>query len=527
MLNLLIKNALVLDGTGAEAFAADVAVENGMIQAVGRFPYGNAAQMVDAASRYLTPGFIDIHRHGDMACLRPGAGELELRQGLTTVINGNCGLSAAPMAGDFLEDVQAYLRPVTGAMTQAQQCATMKQYLERIRQTQPMLHYGMLAGMGTIRAMTAGFGVERLEDGHYRQIHRILEQCLEQGARGVSLGLGYAPECFYTTDELIRALAPLSGGKIPVTVHLRDECDGVVDALKEMLHVAKVLNLPLQVSHLKAIGRRNWQRLVPEMLALLDQVRQEGLRVGFDVYPYTAGSTQMLHILPPEFLLGGPAAICQRLADPVQRERLRERIENDCDFGNIAQLVGWENIYAFGLTKPDNLPLEGLSIACAAEQTGRDPFHLACDLLQTENCGVTMIDYITDEADVAAILQADGCSVISDSTYPTGAKPHPRLHGTFVRVLERYAGENGVLSLPEAVAKMTSVPAQALGLQKKGEIRVGFDADLVLFDHENLREAGTFADPDHSPEGIDWVFVKGKAALSEGKLTGIRAGTIL
>lgn len=527
MLDLLIKNALVLDGTGAAAFAADVAVEQGKIKEIGRFPAGTAERVVDAGGRCLTPGFIDIHRHGDMACLRSGAGELEVRQGLTTVVNGNCGLSAAPVTGAYVDDVCAYLRPVTGAMTPLERCASMEDYLRLVRQTKPLLHHGMLAGMGTIRAMVAGFGTERLSDSDYSQIHNILEQCLEQGALGVSLGLGYAPECFYTTDELIRVLSPLAGGTIPVAVHLRDECDGVVEALQEMLRVAKVLRIPLQISHLKAIGRRNWQRLVPEMLSMLERARQDGIAVSFDVYPYTAGSTQMLHILPPEFLLGGPAAICQRLADPLQRERLRERIERDHDFGNIAQLVGWGNIYAFGLNRPENLPLEGLSIAEAAELVQKDPFHLACDLLQTENCGVTMIDYITDEADVTAILQAERCSVISDSTYPTGAKPHPRLHGTFVRVLERYAGKLAALTLPEAVAKMTAIPAASLGLKGKGRVTKGYDADLVIFDLARLREVGTFADPDHSPEGIDWVFVDGQPVLAEGVLTGHRGGKMI
>ena len=524
MFDYFIKNVQIVDGSGGPAFFGSVALEGRRIAAVGHVPEAESAQVIDGKGRTLTPGFIDIHRHADAAVFRPGFGRAELAQGLTAIINGNCGLSLAPAAGPYTEAVLDYLAPITGRT--AETFPTLADYRERMNCTRLPLHSGMLAGMGTLRACVAGFEDRELTDSEYRQLHALLERTLADGAVGVSLGLGYAPECFYTTPQLIRALEPLRQSGRPVTVHMRQEGDGVVESLKEMLEVARMLDVPVEISHMKGIGRRNWQKAVPEMLRLIAQAREEGLDVMCDVYPYPAGSTQLIHVLPPEFQAGGVDALTAALHDPEDRRKMRRRMESGADFENIVALVGFENVRAASLYRPENAAFEGWSIAEIAEAEGKDPYDALFDLLASERCTVSMIDFIADEADIEEILRAPFSGVISDATYPAGLA-HPRVFGAFPRLLEVYVKSRGVLTLPEAVRKLTSQPAERFHLAGKGRIEPGADADLCLFDLANIRETGTWQQPNQLSQGMDWVFVNGSPAIAEGEFTGNAAGRFM
>ena len=250
MFDTLIRGGAVVDGTGRPAFAADVAISGGRIAAIGDLSAASAAHVIDAAGRTVTPGFIDIHRHADAALFRPGFGAAELCQGLTTIVNGNCGLSAAPFGPTHGDAIRDYLRPITGALPPELVTETLSGYFASVPNIP--VHVGMLAGAGVLRADAAGYELEHLEDRHYRALHRALEQALADGALGVSLGLGYAPECFYTPAELIRALSPIAGQDIPLTVHMRQEGAGVCDSIEEMLLVARELRVPLHISQLMA-----------------------------------------------------------------------------------------------------------------------------------------------------------------------------------------------------------------------------------------------------------------------------------
>lgn len=434
MLDTLIRGAKIVDGTGKAAFTADVGILDGMIEAVGNLSGAQAFETIEAAGRVLTPGFIDMHRHADAALFREGFGEAELCQGLTTLVNGNCGMS---------------------------------------------------------------------------------------------LGLGYAPEIFYSTDGLIRALAPLHRSGVPIYVHMRQEGDGVVDALREMLEVARALQTPLEVSHLKAIGGRNARKAVPEMLSLIEKAREDGLGVMCDVYPYTAGSTQLIHVLPPEFQEGGTEALTKRLLDDAARKEMRARMEAGSDFENITLLVGFDNVIAIGLQMDEYRRFEGKSVAEIAQTLQKDPFDALFDLLAAEQCGTGMIDYISDEEDVKDILRAPFSGVISDATYPSGGRVHPRVYGTFARLIEKYVVQERVLTLDQAVHKVTGHAADRFGFEKKGVIAAGMDADLLLFSPENVREHGTYARPNLPATGFDEVFVLGERVIENGVYRGGSSGEML
>ena len=527
MYDLLIRGGMVLDGSGADGVRADVGVIGGKIAALGALPEAQAQTVVDARGKTVTPGFIDIHRHGDLAAFRPGFGALELQQGLTTVINGNCGLSAAPFGRENRQQILEYIKPIVGQAQDDLPTESMAGYLAALEKTPSPLNQGMLVRAGVLRADAAGYGIQRLETAHYRRLHGAMERALADGAWGVSLGLGYAPECFYTTQELIRALEPLRNGSIPVTVHMREEGSAVDEAVEEMITVARALHCPVHISHLKAMGKGNWQKKIPQVLRRLEQVRQEGLELSWDVYPYTAGSTQLLHIMPPDLLQGGTEEVCRRLMDPKARECLSRRLKTGTDFDNISLLVGWDNIIMSTLNRPENQQYAGKSVAQIAALRQQEPDACVFDLLAEERCTITMIDFITCEQDIAGILQSDAANVISDSTYPTQGRPHPRLYGTFARVLEKYVRQERVLTLPQAVAKMSALPAQALGLPGKGRLAVGYDADINVFDPAQIRENATYDAPARPASGMDYTFVNGTAAIWQGALTGRVAGRIL
>lgn len=527
MYEYCIQNAQILDGSGGPPYSADLGISNGKIAALGRLSGAEALHTLDAGGRFLTPGFLDIHRHGDAALFRPDYGKAELAQGLTTVIGGNCGLSLAPVSGPHAGEILAYLTPITGDAPNGQRFETVDAYVRQAKQTPLRLHNAQLVGMGTLRACVAGFSDGPLDTEQLRALHTLLERALEDGAVGVSLGLGYAPECFYTTDQLLAALAPLRRSGVPITVHLRQEGDGVTAALEEMLTVARALETPVEISHLKAIGTRNWRKAVPDMLRRIGQARADGVDVGCDVYPYPAGSTQLLHVLPPEIQSGGTAALTAALRDPATRQAMRRRMETGRDFENITALVGFENVRATGLRLSEHRNFEGASLAEIAAAWGKDPFDALFDLLAAEACTVSMIDFIAAEDDIAEILRAPFSGVISDATYPTAGLLHPRVYGAFSRLLETYVRERSVLSLPEAVHKLTRLPADRFGFERKGRIALGADADLCLFSLEHIHETATWQAPAQLAQGMDYVFVGGVPAIAEGAFTDHFGGQCL
>ena len=525
MFDILLRGGTVIDGTGRAAFAADIAVKDGKIAEVGHLPRADAGSVVDCSGLTVTPGFIDIHRHADGAVFRPDFGEWELRQGLTTIVSGNCGLSAAPFGPANAGAIRSYLQPITGTLPPTLESATLAGYFRSL----PALpvNVGMLVGAGVLRADAAGYQLTALADGHYAAIHRAMERALADGALGVSLGLGYAPECFYSTAELIRALQPVAGTKIPVTVHMRQEGGGVAASVEEMIAVARALDCPVHISHLKAMGRDNWGKKIPQVLALLERARSEGVAVDCDVYPYTAGSTQLLHILPPDYLSGGMEAVVERLRDTEVRRRLAERIESGVGFDDIAKLAGWDGIYLTSLHCPEDHPYQGHNLMEIAALMGQDPLSCCCELLAREHGQITMIDFMASEEDICAILRSPLSCVISDATYPTEGQLHPRVCGNVTNLLEHFVREKGVLSWEDAVHKLTLGPAEVLGIRGKGCLAAGYDADVCVFAPGALHARAAYTDPVQTSQGMTHVMVNGAFAIRNGQLTGGKCGKII
>lgn len=532
MNDLVIRKGLVFDGTGTEGVVADVAVRGRSIVTVGRVSEPGKTE-IDADGLAVAPGFIDIHSHSDVSLLWDGLGQSKLRQGVTTEIVGNCGLSPAPLVPGIREQAREAFQYIWADVPWT--WYSVGEYLEAMETAAPAVNVAAQVGHSALRASLLGFEARSAAASDRKALCDLLRKSLDEGACGLSSGLIYAPS-MYAEEEEFRALGEVLAERNKFySTHMRGEGDTVLDSLDEALRVARQTGVRLEVSHLKAAGKSNWGR-AGEVLEKVEAARQHGLDVAFDVYPYAAGSTHLSAVLPPWVHEGGTAALLSRLADPVLRPRLKEE--------QLAGYPGWTSFLGKGSWDPaailiasvgseQNQRLVGRTLQSIAEERGQDARDTMYDLLVEENNQVSCVARILSEDDVETILSHPAGSVGSDglAMRPAGvygrSKPHPRSYGTFPRVLGRYVRERRVLSLPEAIRKMTAQPAERVRLPRKGRVAPGYDADLVVFDPVAVRDTATFTDPHRFPLGIPWVVVNGAVAVRNGEVTGERNGRVL
>lgn len=528
MLDLLLVNGNVVDGSGAAPFLSDVAVQDGKIVRIAPGIVAEAHKTIDLGGEYLTPGFIDIHRHSDAFVFRPGFGEVQIRQGITSTVNGNCGLSIAPCPTHHRAEILQYLKPITGTLPDGVVFESFSEYLSAVEKTSLPLNFGMHVGNGTLRMAAKGFAAGKLTPEEVRTVHRYLEDALAHGAFGLSMGVVYMPETLYDRAGFLEALEPLRGRGIPLVTHIRGEGNLLLRSLEEVLDLAEELDVPLHISHFKCVGKSNWGTLLQRAIRTLDEARARGVRVTCDVYPWTAGSTQLVQLLPPAFLEGGLARTTERLRDPEERARCRAILEQpQTEFENLLDLVGWENIMLTALYRPENQPYIGKRVTEIAAMRGQDPYDAAFDLLAAENCDISMVNFIVCEEDIETILKLPYSLLISDSIYPDGGKPHPRQYGTFPKLLTDYVRDKSVLTLEEAVRKMTGAPAELLRIPGKGLLREGYDADLTAFDLRKLQNHADYLHPSEYATGISYVFVNGELTNDHDHFLSTSAGKVL
>ncbi len=528
MMDLLLKNGTVVDGSGGRPFSADVAVKGGKIVQIAANIQDDALRTIDLQGAYLTPGFIDIHRHSDAFVFRPGFGEVQLRQGITSTINGNCGLSIAPCPAARRAGILRYLKPITGSLPGEVMFESFSEYLTQVEKTGLPINFGMHVGNGTLRMAARGFADGKLTEDELRTVHRYLEDALEHGAFGVSMGIVYMPETLYDREGFLEALAPLRGRGVPLVTHIRGEGDLLVRSLEEVIDLARELEVPLHISHFKCVGKANWGRLLQEAIHTLDAARESGMHVTCDVYPWTAGSTQLVQLLPPSFLEGGLDRTTERLRDPKERARCRAVLEQpQIEFENLLHLVGWENIMLTALYRPENQQYIGKRVAEIAAMRGQDPYDAAFDLLAEENCDISMVNFIACEKDIETILKLPYSMIISDSIYPDKGKPHPRQYGTFPKLLTDYVRDKQVLTLEEAIHKMTGAPAKVMRIPGKGLICEGYDADLVVFDLAKVKNNADYLHQSEYGTGMSYVFVNGQLANDHDHFISTRSGKVL
>ena len=515
--DLVLRRANVFDGTGAPGIEADVAVVGDRIVAIGRVPEAGALE-IDLAGQALAPGFIDIHTHADRPLLDVPRAENRVLQGITLEVGGQCGSSPGPYGEEMAQEAQDRYRKVYGVEVDLRELGGFFRALEEIP---PSVNAASFVGHGTIRSLVVGNEDRPATPEELARMRGLVAQALAQGAVGFSSGLEYTPSGFASKEELVELAQALRGTGYPYASHMRNEDDGVLGAVEEALHVGRVAGVPIQISHLKAQGERNWWK-VPVILELIEEARETGVDVHFDRYPYVAYSTGLSNLFPSRSRAGGTEAFLGRLRDPQERPAL----EAYCR-AKIAQLGSWDSVQITSTRSSGNAWIRGRRLGEAARERGEDPFELTLRLLLEEGGSVGMIGFGMSEENTARILSHPLGMICSDgSVYAPSASgsPHPRSYGTFPRVLGHYVREKKVMSLETAIHKMTGLPAKKIRLADRGVIRPGAYADLVAFDPDTVRDEATFTDPRQYPTGISTVVVNGVVTVREGAMTGKLAG---
>ena len=524
MLDILIRGGTVIDGTGRPARRADVAIAGDRVEAVDVLPDAVAARVIDAAGHVVAPGFVDMHSHADFGLPGLPTADSKVYQGFTLEVVGNCGQSAAPVTlarrQDVIDSSGLALPPLAWDWT------TFGSYLDVLRRQGLSINVAPLVGHGTVRLLAMGLGDGRPSADQRRAMATEVRRAMDDGAVGLSTGLIYAPGVFADTDELVdlaRAAGEAGGF---YASHIRGENDTLLPAIVEALDVGRRASVPVEISHLKAAGRANWPKMA-EAIELIEAARAEGLDVTADMYPYPAGSTGLSSLLPSWAHAGGREPLLARLTDPADRARIRAHLDGP----GWPRDAGWDGIVIAGC--PAWPEYEGRTLAHIAAGLGVPPAEATIEVLRQAKGDAEMILFHMSEENVVLGLQrpwvmigSDGEGRAAQGPYAMG-KPHPRNYGTCPRFLGHYVRERGIVSLPEAVRKMTSLPAARLRLGDRGRLERGTIADVVVFDPLAIADTATFAEPHQYPRGMPWVLVNGAPVIAGGQHTGSRPGRVL
>jgi N-acyl-D-amino-acid deacylase len=545
MFDVLIRNGRVVDGTGNPWFPADVGIRDGTIAAIGRIPDDAPAEtIIDAASMVVAPGFIDIHSHSDFVVADEGHGEILApfaAQGITTLVTGNCGYSPAPVNPRTRADLASYTAFLRAGPT-SDTWTGFGEYLDYLDEHGLMFNVVPMVAHGALRIHEVGFEGRELTAPEKAGMRDQLRKALEEGAWGLSSGLLYAPGIFAPPDEIEELAAELRPFDAIYASHIRGSSETLIPATKEVIRVGEANDIATQHSHIEAFGRPNWPK-IEAILELHESARDRGVNTGFDVIPYIAANTTLLAIFPPWALAGGVDELLVRLRDSETRARILRSIEEDVPGWpcwtpggwphNLVEATGWQNVSIMWVESDANKSLEGRTLSEIADERGSHPFDVAADLLIQED-GHAMALYFgvsgepEEEAGLELLLAHPLAAAESDAILTGRGKPHPAACGTFPRVLGHFVRSRKLFSLEEAVRKSTSLPAQRMGLRRRGTLREGNFADVVVFDAATVDDRTTYQDPGAAPVGIRHGFVNGRAVVRDGDVdVGARSGRVV
>ncbi|HKS94915.1 MAG TPA: D-aminoacylase [Terriglobia bacterium] len=527
--DLLIVHGHVIDGSGSPWFEGSVAVKDGRIADVGRLEHATAKRTIDATGLVVAPGFIDLHSHSDFTLLVDGKGESKIRQGVTTEILGESD-SAGPVLGPAVATFDKDLEP----LGIHRDWTTLGEYFARVERQGISVNIASYVGSGQVWDDVIGNVKRRPTSDEMDKMKQLVDQAMRDGAIGLSSGLIYTPNMFETTDDIaaLAAVAARYGGIY--TSHIRGEGADGPQAIQEAITISRKAGLPAHILHFKMDGKENWGRM-GEQVRLIDTAREHGVDITADQYPYIASMTGLEQCLPPKYLEGTREHRDELLRDPKNRAQIRQDIATGLpgwEDDEVKSVGGWHGVLVAALKEPGNKQYEGKRMDEIARAMGKDPVDALCDLLISEGGSADAIYFSMSDADVELAMKqpwvgigSDGVAVNPNMTF--AGRPHPRFYGTFPRVLGVYVREKHVLTLPDAVRKMTALAAQITGLTDRGLLRPGMAADITIFDPRTVRDRATFENPMQYPVGIPYVIVNGVVVIDRGEHTGAKPGHVL
>jgi dihydroorotase/N-acyl-D-amino-acid deacylase len=527
--DLLIKGGRVVDGSGRSAYTADVAIKDDRIVKIGNLAQTTATRTIDARGLVVAPGFIDLLGQSETYVLIDPRANSKVMMGVTTEITGE-GESIAPINERQIKEQEDFLRRFNLTID----WRTLDEYFKRLDKQGSGVNLGTFVGATQVREYVIGYDDRPPTAQELDQMKKLVAAAMRDGALGLSTSLQYVPARFAKTDELVElAKVAHQYGGIYAT-HQRSEANTIDASLDEVFEIAQKAQIPVEIWHLKTAYKKNWGRMA-HVLARIKQARARGLDVTADIYPYIAGSTALSACLPPWALEGGTEKTLARLRDPQTRQRLKKEISAD--------QTEWENIY-LGSGGPGGVligsvvnrelePLQGKRVSEIAAEQKKDPLDVVFDIILADRAQTGAIYFMMTEADMRAAMQAPFVSFCTDSGARAtdgplaGSKSHPRGWGSYPRILGQYVREEKILSLENAVHKMTGAPAARVGLRERGLIKEGMFADITIFDPAKVIDRATFESPNQYPTGIDYVLVNGKVSVDQGERTAALAGRVL
>ena len=518
----IIIGGAVIDGTGAPERLTDIGILDGRVAALGDLREATARRVIDAAGLKVSPGFVDIHSHVDVELFRNPRAESKVRQGVTTEVTGMDGESVAPLAGPELDRTLSAFKEDIGY-----ECPyrDMDGFLSSLQENGCAQNILSMVGLGTVRGAVIGMENRPASPEEMEAMTREVMRAIEQGCWGVSTGLEYTPGSFASAEEIWKILSAVPERYRLYSTHMRNEDNTLLEAIDEAIAISRNARASLQVSHLKASYKVNWHKQEKAIRALED-ARATGVNAHADRYPYIAYNTDLAALFPLWSREGGNEKFLDRLRDKTVLPRIREAVEK-----KINGLGSWDAVMISSVRTEQSKPLQGKTMAQIAALQGGDPFEVLVDLIVREDGRVGMVGFGMDEAGTEMVLAWKYTIIASDagSSSPTSStsRPHPRSYGTFPRAIAHYQRGRKITTLADMIRKMTSLPAEKLGLKDRGVIAVGNWADLVLFDYEKVEDRATFLDPHQFPAGIPWVLVNGETVVEDDLQTDALPGRVL
>ncbi|MGL4392487.1 MAG: amidohydrolase family protein, partial [Fusobacteriaceae bacterium] len=527
-MKILIKNGLIVDGNLGTPYIGEVLIENEKISEIGvKLNTGKVDRIIDATGLVVSPGFIDTHTHSDLKILETPYNEVKARQGITTEILGQDGISMAPLPLEYISAWRKNLAGLDGVSDKINwEYRNTDGYLNQMAKGTVGLNYAYLVPHGNVRMEAMGLDGVPANDDQIRKMCEITRREMEAGAFGLSTGLIYIPCAYAETKELIEMCKVVAEYDGALVIHQRSEADTILESMNEVIEIGKKSGVRIHFSHFKVCGKNNW-KFLDQVMELLEQAQKDGVKVSCDQYPYPSGSTMLGVVLPPWAHAGGTNKLMERLKNTADRAKIKEDIKNGIPgWDNFMEFAGLEHIFVTSVKNPKNYDAVGKSLIELGDMKQKDPIDATLDLLLEEENAVGMLNFYGHEDHVIRILKRPETNVCTDALLAPG-KPHPRAYGSFPRVIARYVRENPVLKIEEAVYKMTKKAAEAMRLKNRGELKVGNYADITIFDLETIKDTANYLDPIKFPDGILYVIVNGTPIIDNKEFKEVAPGHVI